>query len=294
MRHGWIVAVFAAAACADDANEVRWTELVRKLGDDAFAVREEAQAELVRAGEKARAFLASALEVAEDPEVRVRLKEILASLGRARWSNGLKAGLEEARRTGRPLLVVSADGPEEAAASGEGLALRTLLKDEKLFAALSDRFILVWWNAGAGQDLPPVDASAVPMPPEGHADPDGRIGFYFCTSRGTVRHFVPGWWKPATVVAEAERAAAMLEASDAGQALKCHAEALAAVREAAAALERDAPEAVKKEGTPEKARFDALKALAEAYGRGVEVLGEPVETYLGNRLKDLQARRHPR
>jgi hypothetical protein len=291
MRRALFLLLAVVTAPADDA-ETRWRALVADLGDSRFEVREKAQEELIRAGESARAFLRKAMDETADPEVRMRLKEILQALGRARWAPGLKAGVEESRRSGRPLLVVSADGPEAAAAGPAGLALRALLKDETLFPRLSERFVLVWWDASVGQNLAAIDPASVPMPPEGFADEEGRVGFYFCTARGTVRHFLPGAWSPATLLAEAERADAMLAATDAGQALKTHAEARRAVEAEAAALASGQPEAVLREGSPEKARLDALKLLSASYVEGSEVLGEPVETYLANRLKDLQAR-HP-
>jgi hypothetical protein len=64
---------------------------VRDLADDAIAVRERAESELYRRGESIRPLLLDSLDAAPDPEVRARLRGLLARLDaddRIRWFGG--------------------------------------------------------------------------------------------------------------------------------------------------------------------------------------------------------------
>jgi len=69
-----------------DNPRARVPELIRKLDDDIYRVREDASAELLRIGLPARGLLEAARKD-PDPEVRVRVREILQRMG--------KAGLDE-------------------------------------------------------------------------------------------------------------------------------------------------------------------------------------------------------
>jgi len=63
-------------------DQDRIQDLIRKLGSDDFATREQASEELKKAGKPAREALQKAAEESEDPEVRQRSKSILEELAK--------------------------------------------------------------------------------------------------------------------------------------------------------------------------------------------------------------------
>lgn len=73
---------------ATDAARARQVEaLVRQLGDDRFARREAAEAELRGMGEPIRPLLESHLEATDDPEIRLRLEHLLNPVEQG-WPDG--------------------------------------------------------------------------------------------------------------------------------------------------------------------------------------------------------------
>ena len=72
------------------AAEAKIAELIRRLGDAQFLVRETATAELVKVGEAARPQLQKAARESDDAEVRQRAQHILDRLDRVRRMSGLR------------------------------------------------------------------------------------------------------------------------------------------------------------------------------------------------------------
>src|SRR5262247_528028 len=64
-------------------DQDRIQDLIRKLGSDDFAVRENASEELKKAGKTAREALKKAADESDDPEVRQRARTILEDLAKA-------------------------------------------------------------------------------------------------------------------------------------------------------------------------------------------------------------------
>ncbi len=100
-------------ALAASAGEEGLPALLRRLGSDSWAEREQAQAALISLGHRIREPLAKAMEETRDPEVQARLERILSRLGKPDWKTGLSQALREARETGKPLLVMGSVGALE-------------------------------------------------------------------------------------------------------------------------------------------------------------------------------------
>ena len=78
------------------AERARVAALVRRLGDDDFAARQQASADLGRAGPAALPALRGALRD-PDPEVRERAANVLSGLGVGRWSETSRAAIRMLR-----------------------------------------------------------------------------------------------------------------------------------------------------------------------------------------------------
>ncbi|NUN48057.1 MAG: hypothetical protein HUU15_04415 [Candidatus Brocadiae bacterium] len=285
-----LTVLFAAGvACADEIDD-QVAALVKKLGDDAWEVREQAQKDLVALGVDARVAMQAALDASTDAEVRVLLRQALERIGKVRWAAGVKAAIEEAGRRGVGILVVVADGPQGDARSKAGVELRRVLEAPSFAAELNRKFVLVWWNA----EFPgiPDDRGAGGASVEGDAGPAGAMGVYFCAARGSVRHFLPGWWRETTLREEIARIDPLLKASDASEGLKLRAALQRAIAEEARRLEEANPEEMKKPPAESEIHRDVLRRqrLVAAWQAGEEATGEPVESYLLNRMKDMKAR----
>jgi len=74
------VAAMILSLALQDQDRIQ--DLIRKLGSDDFATREQASEELKKAGKPAREALQKAAEESEDPEVRQRSKSILEELAK--------------------------------------------------------------------------------------------------------------------------------------------------------------------------------------------------------------------
>jgi hypothetical protein len=103
---------------SSDIDAQRLAPIVDRLTDAAYEVREQASAELVSCGPSAIAILSAALEEADHPEVRLRLRDVIDSLASAiqgdhaglglhggRYKFG-QAGLVTARPDGSVRLIV--------------------------------------------------------------------------------------------------------------------------------------------------------------------------------------------
>jgi hypothetical protein len=75
------VAALLIAFTQQDQDRIQ--DLIRKLGSDDFATREQASEELKKAGKPAREALQKAADESEDPEVRQRARTILEDTARA-------------------------------------------------------------------------------------------------------------------------------------------------------------------------------------------------------------------
>ena len=124
---GALLLLCLAAACGEETpapDPARLREeaapLVARLGDDDFQKREEATKRLRDLGEPVLPFLAESLKKAEDPEIRMRLEELLASIP-------LDAGFAAIRNI-LPKRVASA---EDLGKLRVGDALARILKTEK-------------------------------------------------------------------------------------------------------------------------------------------------------------------
>lgn len=284
-----LVLALAAPAAAEEDLERRLPPLLAALGAEKWAERERAQLEILALGPAAAPMLRKALESASDPEVKMRLRQILEDLGKPRWAPSVKAALQEAQKTGRPVLVISGDGPLGEASSDAGAALRRItFGDPDLASELNAAFILAWWNGAPGASTDPAALDPA-RAPEGQRGSWDAIGFYFCTPRGAVRHFLPGWWSPRTIREEVVRAKKLLAAPDASEGLKLRGAEARSLEESAAKLAADKPEEAQRAGSEVRLEIERLKRVIEAWRAGEEVVGEPVETFLANRLKDMKA-----
>ncbi|MBI2922312.1 MAG: hypothetical protein HYY18_14765 [Planctomycetes bacterium] len=284
-----LVLAFTLPAAAEEDVERRLPPLLAALGADKWAERERAQQEILALGPAATPLLKRALESATDPEVKMRLRQILEDLGKPRWAPSVKAALQEAQKTGRPVLVIAGDGPLGEASSDAGAALRRItFGDPDLAGELNAAFVLAWWNGAPGASTDPAALDPA-RAPEGQRGSWDSIGFYFCTPRGSVRHFLPGWWTPKTIREELARAKRLLAAPDASEGLKLRASEAKAIEASAAKLAAEKPEEAQRPGSEVRLELDRLKRVIEGWRAGEEVVGEPVESYLANRLKDMKA-----
>jgi len=285
----WLVPVLVvlgiAVAAAEGDVEGSFRELLAKLGNDDWTTREQAEKDMIALGSAARTFVEKALETEKDAEVKMRLERVRDALGRARWAGSVRDASREATVSGKPILLVCADGPLDVAGSDAGVALRKTLADKALVEALNNDFVLVWWNAAGDADLPVVPPGGEDRAIEGDTGPVGMIGFYFCSPKGSVRHFLPGWWRAKTLLEEVARVKGCLNASDASEGLKLRRAEMVRIEEAAATMEAQHPDG------SAKGEVDRMRRLSAAYRAGEETVGEPLETYLANRMKDLKARR---
>jgi hypothetical protein len=97
---GLFLLPFCAAICFAQVPSV--DDLIRKLGDDDFDVREQATRALEERGEAARAALTKAAKEAPDIEVRIRAKRILADLERRAEERALAEKLQALKNLTTP------------------------------------------------------------------------------------------------------------------------------------------------------------------------------------------------
>ncbi len=289
-----LLLVFAAASPlrAEDTLEQKFRSILAKFTDESWTAREQAEQDLIALGADARDLIQKELEGTKDAEVKMRLRNALAEIGKPRWATGVKAAMEQAARSGRPIFLVCADGPLDQPRSRAGEALRRELASPDLANDLNARFVLVWWNSGVPAAPDDRDPKAEPTA-EGDTGPTGCIGIYLCTAKGVVRHFLPGWWSAATIREDLDRMKSVFAAPDAGEASKVRTSLARMLEGAAAKKAADNPEEMAKPASESEIRRDVERQLkvAGAYAVGSEVVGERnVDEFLKLRLKEISLR----
>jgi hypothetical protein len=106
---GAVLAAPAPALAPPPDDEI--TRLVAQLDADDYRVRDRATHRLRDLGQDALPRLRRAAEDSPSAEVRLRLADVIAGITRLGWRSDLAAVRAEARRTGKPILVVSMVGP---------------------------------------------------------------------------------------------------------------------------------------------------------------------------------------
>jgi hypothetical protein len=106
---GAAIAAPAPALTPPPDDEV--ARLVAQLDADNYRARDRATHRLREMGLDAVPMLRKAAEESPSAEVRTRLADVIAGITRLGWRSDLAAVRAEARRTGKPILVVSTDGP---------------------------------------------------------------------------------------------------------------------------------------------------------------------------------------
>jgi hypothetical protein len=139
---------FLRKRVAREGDEERLRQLVRRLGDESYAVRERASHELVAAGSLARAVLREALE-SPDREISWRAERCLAQIDKAAEPELLAAALRvltglKAEGTVEVVLALlpTLEDPGVLQEAGEALAAVAVRKgrpDSVLVHALADR-----------------------------------------------------------------------------------------------------------------------------------------------------------
>ncbi|MCE9581605.1 MAG: hypothetical protein K8T20_03710 [Planctomycetes bacterium] len=279
------------SACAEEPVDAPFQALLAKLADDSWSVREQAEQDLIGLGPAARPLIEKEIERTEDAEIKMRLRNALREIGKPRWATGIKAALEQAARLKRPIFLVCADGPLDTPHSRAGVELRRELAKTELATELNARFVLLWWNAEVKFAPDDRDPKVAPSE-EGDAGPTGVIGIYFCTSKGVVRHFLPGWWTSVSIHEDLERLKPVFEAPDAGEGIKIRLDQARSVEAAADTKATDNPAEMAKPSaeSPVRREVERLRRVAAGYHAGDDVVGETVEGYLNRRVADIRAR----
>jgi len=211
-----VIAVFPSAARAADPDRVH--SLVQQLDDPRFEIRQSADQALRDLGIAVVPLLRKELKARHPLEVHRRIEAIVKALSLLKWRDDLGDGLREARRTGKPLLVLSSLGERDGFASLASLALqKRTLTDLELVDFLNANFVLVWHN-----HLPEIDAGPdllLPEWPTRFTDEQiqayrpgkfaGNVRMFFCTANGRVLHYVEGFQSTRAVRDEARFALTM-------------------------------------------------------------------------------------
>lgn len=171
-------------------------EWVCRLGDEEYAVREEAHRALIERGSFDE--LRKHLETAHDPEIKDRLEQILRSLTPLVWGSEVAPG--------KPALIVSADW---IYADSQGLR-DYLFSDFRLRHELSKSWNLVWQSRM--KRAPLQDWSKTPH---------NQIDFLFVNKEGRVLNVVKGVWTSDAFLNEANFAARAVDA-DRDEVVKRH------------------------------------------------------------------------
>jgi hypothetical protein len=103
-------ALLAAPAPASPPSDDEIVHLVAQLDADDFRARDRAARRLREADLDAVPRLRRAAAEAPSPEVRTRLDDVIAGITRLGWRTDLAAARAEAKRTGKPMLLVSTVG----------------------------------------------------------------------------------------------------------------------------------------------------------------------------------------
>ena len=105
-----LLLALALPALADSPTAADVSRWVARLSADEAAVRDEAQRNLEGLDIAWKPALKDALAAATDAETRTRLENVIARFSHPQWRTDLGAALAEAKRDGKPLLVVATAG----------------------------------------------------------------------------------------------------------------------------------------------------------------------------------------
>lgn len=203
-----------------DAGQVR--TLVRQLDDQRFPARQEADRQLRELGIGVVPMLRQELARRPALEVSRRLEAIVDELAQIKWRHDAQKALQEAKRTGKPLLVLSSLGRSDGTGSlaTQAMVHRTL-GDLRLMHFISQHFIPVWHQQlGDGildfellprtQGLDPdYSAEQVRNYEEGRGERNLRT--FFCTPDGKVFRCLEGFASAASYLAQVKDARHLLE-----------------------------------------------------------------------------------
>jgi hypothetical protein len=185
-----------------DAGQVR--ALVRQLDDQRFPVRQEADRQLRELGIGVVPLLRQELARRPALEIYRRLEAIVDELAQIKWRHDPKEALKEAKRTGKPLLVLSSLGRSDGSGSLATQAMvNRSLGDLPLIHFVSQHFIPVWHqqldDANLDNELQPrlegIDPNYSPEQVRQYEEGRGRSNLrtFFCTPEGKVFHRLEGF-----------------------------------------------------------------------------------------------------
>lgn len=161
-----LIALSLALPTADAASA---NALIRQLDDPRFEVRQRAEEALRLAGLQVVPLLQA--ELAEHPplEVAARLQGIINHYIRPDWQR-LDDGVAEAKRTGKPLLVVAVPP------SGDDRLAPPVTVDAALVQFLKEHYVVAWQ----------VNALVVRKQLKGNSTRDEELVTYLCLADGKV------------------------------------------------------------------------------------------------------------
>lgn len=203
-----------------DAGQVR--ALVRQLDDQRFPVRQEADRQLRELGIGVVPLLRQELARRPALEVSRRLEAIVDELAQIKWRHDPAEALQEAKRTGKPLLVLSSLGRSDGTGSlaTQAMTARTLT-DLKLIHFISQHYVPVWHqqldDASLEFDLFPglqdADSNFSQEQIEQYAEGRGvrNLRTFFCTPEGTVFRCLEGFASAVPYLAQVKDARRLLE-----------------------------------------------------------------------------------
>jgi len=105
-----LLALLSAGDAPAPPSDDQLARLVAQLDADDFRVRDRATRRLREAGLDAVPRLRQAAEQSPSAEVRARLAEVIAAITRLPWRGDVAGARAEAKRTGKPILLVSTVG----------------------------------------------------------------------------------------------------------------------------------------------------------------------------------------
>jgi hypothetical protein len=190
--------------------------LLDQLDHNDYARRKQADQALRGLGVGVVPLLREQLRARPPLEIVLRLESIIQDLTRLNWHQDLARAREEARRSGKMLLVVSALGkPDDGLCS---LAVRAFatktLTDLDVIATLERDFVLCWhdhltenWYQAVQElegSLPTFGMDQIAAYAEGRGSDNLRI--YLARSDGRILRRVLGVVRPAGLLEEARRA----------------------------------------------------------------------------------------
>ena len=205
-----------------DAGQVR--ALVQQLDDQRFSVRHDADRQLRELGIGVVPLLRQELARRPALEVYRRLEAIVEELAQIKWRHDPKEALQEAQRTGKPLLVLSSLGRSDGSGSlaTQAMAARTLT-DLKLIHFISQHYIPVWHqqldDPNLDLELLPrlegIDPNYTPEQIRQYDEGRGRLNLrtFFCTPDGKVFHRLEGFASAYSYLSQVKDARQLLQST---------------------------------------------------------------------------------